>query len=80
MFSFISLNWRGKPLRSYEIIVSLIGAVATTTGLKVRCELDENTYPAGIRVTDQELAAVNLVRHPFHGEWIYTIAPRAYSQ
>ena len=76
MFSFITLNWRGKPLRSYEIIVNLIAATATKAGLKIRCELDEHTYPAGIKVTDKQLATVNLHRHEFHGDWNYTISPR----
>ena len=76
MFSFITLNWRGKPLRSYEIIVNLIAATATKAGLKIRCELDEHTYPAGIKVTDKQLATVNLHRHDFHGDWNYTISPR----
>lgn len=80
LFSFISLNWRGVPLRSYEIIVSLIGATTTTTGLKVRCELDKNIYPKGIKVPDKELAAVNLIRHDFHGDWNYTIEPRTHCQ
>lgn len=75
MFSFITLNWRGKPLRSYEIIVNLIGATTTAAGLKIRCELDEHTYPAGVKVTDAQLATVNLHRHDFHGDWNYTITP-----
>jgi hypothetical protein len=75
LFSFITINWRGKPLRSYRTIVQLIAATTTETGLKVRAELDENTYPKGIRVSDDQLAAVNLFPHDFHGEWNYTIAP-----
>ena len=74
LFSFITINWRGKPLRSYRTIVQLIAAATTETGLKVRAELDENTYPKGIRVSDDQLAAVNLFSHDFHGEWNY-IAP-----
>ena len=76
LFSFITINWRGKPLRSYRTIVQLIAATTTETGLKVRAELDENKYPKGIKVSDAQLAAVNLSRHPFHGDWNYTIAPR----
>ena len=70
-------NWRGKPLVSHQVIVQLIAATTTKTGLKVRCELDPNTYPAGIKVADAELAAVNLTRHDFHGEWNYTIIPKS---
>ncbi len=73
--SFISQNWRGKPLRSYEVIVSLIGATTTATGLSVHCELDTNAYPTGRKVTDDELARVRLRRDTFHGEWNYTILP-----
>jgi len=76
LFSFITINWRGKPLRSYRTIVQLIAATTTGTGLKVRAELDENKYPKGIKVSDGQLASVNLSPHAFHGEWNYTIAPR----
>lgn len=75
LFSFITINWRGKPLRSYRTIVQLIAATTTEAGLEVRAELDENTYPKGRRVSDDQLAAVNIFPHPFHGEWNYTIAP-----
>ena len=75
LFSFISINWRGKPLRSYRTIVQLIAATTTDTGLKVRAELDERKYPKGVKVSDAQMAAVNLSRHPFHGEWNYTISP-----
>ena len=76
MFSFITVNWRGKPLRTYQTIVSLIGATTTTTGLRVRCELDPAVYPTKVKVSDQELAAVRLKPHEFHGDWNYTILPR----
>lgn len=76
LFSFITINWRGKPLRSYRTIVQLIAATTTDTGLRVRAELDQNKYPKGIKVTNAELAAVNLSPHSFHGEWNYTIAPK----
>ncbi len=76
LFSFITINWRGKPLVSYETIVGLIADTTTTTGLSVRCELDPHRYPAGIQVSDAELAQVRLVRDAFHGEWNYTILPR----
>lgn len=75
LFSFISQNWRGKPLLSHEVIVNLIGGTTTSTGLTVQCQLDENTYPKGVRVPDQELAAVRIERNPFHGEWNYAIKP-----
>jgi transposase len=75
LFSFISQNWRGKPLVTHQVIVQLIAATTTKTGLKVRSEIDTNSYPAGIKVTDDELARVNLRRHEFHGEWNYTIHP-----
>jgi hypothetical protein len=77
LFSFITCNWRGKPLVSHQAIVQLIAATTTKSGLKVRCELDQNTYPAGIKVSDAEIEAVNLARHDFHGEWNYTISPNA---
>jgi hypothetical protein len=77
LFSFITGNWRGKPLVSHQVIVQLIAATTTSTGLKVRCELDQNTYPAGIKVSDAEMDAVNLTRHDFHGEWNYTVTPKA---
>ena len=75
LFSFITINWRGKPLRSYRTIVQLIAATTTDTGLKVRALLDEAKYPKGVKVTDAQLAAVNLTRHTFHGDWNYTISP-----
>jgi Rhodopirellula transposase DDE domain len=71
------MNWRGRPLTSHEVIVELIGATTTHTGLRVRAELDRARYPLGVKVRDQELAAVPLARHEFHGEWNYTIRPAA---
>lgn len=76
LFSFITLNWRGKPLRSFKTIVQLIAATTTAAGLTVRAELDENKYPKGVKITDAELAAIRLTRHAFHGDWNYTIAPQ----
>jgi hypothetical protein len=73
LFSFITINWRGKPLRSFRTIVQLIAATTTEAGLTVRAELDENKYPKGVKISDAELAAVNLQRHKFHGDWNYTI-------
>jgi hypothetical protein len=75
LFSFITMNWRGKPLRSYRTIVQLIATTTTDTGLKVRAELDERKYPKGLKVSDAQLAAVNISRHSFHGDWNYTISP-----
>lgn len=77
LFSFITINWRGKPLRSYRTIVQLIAATTTDAGLRVRAELDENKYPKGVKVSDTQLAAVNLFRHAFHGEWNYKISPKS---
>jgi hypothetical protein len=76
LFSFITTNWRGKPLRSYRTIVQMIAATTTDAGLKVRAELDERKYPKGLKVSDDQLAAVNISRHSFHGDWNYTISPR----
>jgi hypothetical protein len=75
LFSFISQNWRAKPLVSYRVIVELISATTTRTGLTVRCELDTGQYPSGIVVSDVEMAAINIKRAGFHGEWNYTISP-----
>ena len=76
LFSFITQNWRGKPLVTHQVIVSLIAATTTKAGLTVQCALDETLYPAGRKVTDEELATVNIQRDEFHGEWNYTISPR----
>ena len=75
LFSFISQNWRGRPLVSYQAIVQLIAATTTETGLKVHCEIDPDTYPAGVKVSDIEMDAINIQRHDFHGDWNYTIRP-----
>ena len=76
LFSFITQNWRGRPLVSYQTIVQLISATTTDTGLKVQCEIDPNTYPAGVKVSDAEMDAINIHRHEFHGDWNYTISPQ----
>ena len=73
MFSYISMNWRGKPLTSHEVIVNLIGSTTTRNGLTVTAELDTNLYEKGFRISDEELAAVNLKKADFHGEWNYSI-------
>ena len=77
LFSFITQNWRGKPLVSLQTIVQLIAATATNTGLKVRCAIDPKTYQAGVKVTDREMDAINILRHSFHGDWNCTISPKA---
>ena len=76
MFSFISLNWSGRPLVSHEVIVNLIKATQTAQGLRVEAEIDTNLYPAGVKVSDEEIAQLNLTKDSFHGEWNYTISPR----
>jgi len=75
LFSFISMNWRGKPLVSYETIVNLIAATTTRKGLRVRAEIDNAHYPKGIKVTNEELEAIQIERDEFHGEWNYSILP-----
>ena len=75
MFSHITRNWRGRPLVSHEVIIELIANTTTQTGLKIRAELDSGQYPTGLSVTDVELAALNLKRADFHGEWNYTLLP-----
>jgi len=76
LFSFISQNWRGKPLLSFEVIVNLIAATTTTKGLKVQAEVDDGVYPAGTKIDDKQLAGVRLRRDKFHGDWNYEIYPR----
>jgi hypothetical protein len=75
MFSFVSLNWRGRPLESLEVIIDLIGQTTTSTGLKVYARLDPGAYEKGVKVTDAQLAAVNIVRDEFHPDWNYEIRP-----
>ena len=79
LFSQITLNWRGRPLTSHQIIVDLIGATSTTTGLTVRAELDTGTYPTGtyptgIKYTKKQVDVLPITRHDFHGEWNYSVA------
>jgi len=75
LFAFITQNWRGKPLVSHQVIVQLISATTTKTGLNIACRIDNNRYPKGVTVSDEEMAAINLTAHQFHGEWNYTISP-----
>jgi len=76
LFSHITMNWRGRPLTSHEVIVNSIAATTTRTGLTVRAELDPGSYPTGTEISDAQMAAVPLARHRFHGDWNYTIHPR----
>jgi transposase len=76
MFCHITENWRGRPLLSQAVIVNLIANTTTATGLTINAQLDKNSYDLGIKVSDEELAAINMKRHNFHGEWNYTIAPK----
>ena len=76
LFAYITQNWRGKPLVSHQVIIQLIGATTTETGLTVTCDLDPNLYPKGIVVSDAEMAALNIQPASFHGDWNYTISPR----
>jgi DNA-binding phage protein len=76
LFSFISKNWRGQPLRSLKVIVNLIAGTTTKKGLKVHAEIDGRSYPAGVKVPDSEMAEIRLRREAFHGEWNYEILPR----
>ncbi len=77
LFSFITKNWRGRPLTSYRVIVELTANTTTTKGLKVQEEHDQGHYPKGMKISDKELAALPLVRHEWHGEWNYTLTPRS---
>ena len=76
LFSFITQNWRGRPLVSHQAVVNLIAATTTKTGLVVKAALDNHTYDTGVKVTDEEVARLRLAPHPFHGEWNYTLFPR----
>jgi len=76
LFSFITSNWRGEPLRDYETIVALIACTTTAQGLRVTCRLDRRKYPAGRKISDEEMAAIKITALRFHGEWNYTIHPR----
>jgi hypothetical protein len=73
LFSYITMNWRSRPLVSYQAVVNLIGATTTETGLRVEADLDTEVYPTKVKVTDEQLAKVDLHPHQFHGEWNYTI-------
>ncbi len=74
LFSFMTINWRGRPLTSYQAIVELAAATTTRGGLRVMAQHDSRSYPTGVKVTDAQLADINLVRHEWHGDWNYTIS------
>ena len=76
MFSFISMNWRAKPLTSLQVIVNLIANTTTKNGLKIKTKIDETIYQKGIKISDKELAEINIIRNEFHGEWNYIIKPK----
>jgi Rhodopirellula transposase DDE domain len=74
------MNWRGRPLTSHEVLVQTIAATTTRTGLRVRAELDDGTYEAGVKVSDRQMDALPLTRHDWHGDWNYTLRPEPYDQ
>jgi hypothetical protein len=76
MFSFITVNWRGRPLETLRTVIELIAATTTTTGLTIHADHDPGVYPKGVKITDAELAAVPLQPHDWHGEWNYTGSSR----
>jgi hypothetical protein len=80
LFAFITQNWRGKPLLTHQVIVQLIASTTTDKGLTVQCRLDDNTYDKGIKVSDAEMAKLNIKLDAFHGEWNYTIEPRKHKK
>jgi transposase len=77
LFSFVSQNWRGKPLVSHEVIINLIAGTTTKTGLSVKSELDISKYPAGVKISDKQMAEIKLKREIFHGDWNYRVLPRS---
>ena len=80
LFSHITMNWRGRPLTSHEVIVNTIAATTTATGLRVRAELDTSAYDTGIKISDRQMDALPLSRHDWHGDWNYTLRPEDYDQ
>ena len=77
MFSYISENWRGRPLITRETVVNLIGNTKTKKGLEIQSQLDENRYEKGIKVTDEQMNSINIEKEEFHGEWNYKISPNS---
>jgi hypothetical protein len=80
LFSHITMNWRGRPLTSHEVIVQAIAATTTRTGLRVRAELDTSAYDTGVKISDRQMGALPLTRHAWHGDWNYTLRPQEYDQ
>jgi hypothetical protein len=76
LFSFISQNWRGRPLLTHATIVNLIGSTRTEGGLKVRCVLDRRVYPTKVKISDTQMRTIHLIPNAFHGEWNYIIRPK----
>ena len=76
MFCHITANWRGRPLTSRQVVVNLIGNTTTKNGLRIKADLDENSYEKGIKISDEELATLTIERDAFHGEWNYRLLPR----
>jgi hypothetical protein len=76
LFAQITLNWRGRPLTSYQVVINLIGSTTTRTGLHVRAALDTSEYPLGVRVSDADFEQLNIRKKRFHGEWNYSLSPR----
>jgi hypothetical protein len=79
LFAYISINWRGKPLTCLETVLELISHTTTQQGLKVQAIKDSNLYPTGIKVSDEDMKALHIIKDPFHGEWNYTIKPQEVS-
>jgi hypothetical protein len=77
LFSHITMNWRGRPLTSHDVVINSIAATTTRTGLTVQARLDDSTYPTGVKVSNAQMAALPVSRHPFHGDWNYTLHPAA---
>jgi hypothetical protein len=75
LFSQITMNWRGRPLTTHQVIVDLISNTTTATGLTVHCVLDTRSYPIGVKYTNKDVNALPITRHDFHGDWNYTICP-----
>ena len=80
LFSFISMNWRGKSLVNHQTIIKLIGGMRTNKCLTVQCELADNAYDKGRKITDEQMAALNIKRNLFHGEWNYTLYPSSWAR
>ncbi|MFC1482532.1 ISAzo13 family transposase, partial [Myxococcota bacterium] len=77
LFCYITKNWRGKPLRTFETVVDLIGNTRTDAGLRVRAKLDKRKYPLGVKISDDVMQELNLQKDDFHGDWNYSLLPRS---